>query len=135
MAKDLYDILKVRKSASDSELKRSYRKLAREYHPDVNKDPGAEEKFKEIQKAYDILSDSNKRAQYDQFGVTDDQPGAGGFGGFGGFGSGFSGGSAGFDGFEDIFESFFGGSARGWPTASLRCTARRRSSLRFRFNP
>ena len=112
MAKDLYDTLGVSKGVSDSDLKRAYRKLARENHPDVNKDPGAEAKFKEIQKAYDVLSDSKKRAQYDQFGVADDSPGGGGFGGFGG-GAGFGGGGAGFEGFEDIFDSFFGGQRRG----------------------
>ncbi len=110
MAKDLYDILGIDKGASEQEIKRAYRKLAREYHPDVNKSAGADEKFKEAQSAYDVLSDPQKRARYDQFGVTDDQAGAGGFGG--GF-EGFSG-SAGFeDAFGDIFESFFGGSRSG----------------------
>ncbi len=109
MAKDLYEILGVSRSANDTEIKKAYRKLAREYHPDVNKDPGAQDKFKEVQKAYDILSDTKKKAQYDQFGVTDDQPGAGGFGG-GGFG-GFSG-FGGAESFEDIFDSFFGGGGR-----------------------
>lgn len=106
MAKDLYEILGVSRSANEAEIKKAYRKLAREYHPDVNKDPGAQDKFKEVQKAYDILSDTKKKAQYDQFGVTDDQPGAGGFGGggFGGFG--------GAESFEDIFDSFFGGGGR-----------------------
>jgi molecular chaperone DnaJ len=107
MSKDLYAVLGVSKSATAEEIKKAYRTLARKYHPDVNKEAGAEEKFKEIQKAYDILSDSNKKAQYDQFGVTDDQPG-GGFGGFGG--GGFEGFSA--EGFEDIFDSFFGGGRR-----------------------
>jgi len=109
MAKDLYEILGVSRSANDTEIKKAYRKLAREYHPDVNKNPGAQDKFKEVQKAYDILSDTKKKAQFDQFGVTDDQPGAGGFGG-GGFG-GFSG-FGGAESFEDIFDSFFGGGGR-----------------------
>jgi len=108
MAEDLYGLLGVSKTASDEELKKAYRKLAREYHPDVNKDEGAEEQFKKIQKAYAILSDKQKRAQYDQFGIADDSPGGGqgGFGGFGGGGAGFDGFA---DGFEDIFDVFFGG--------------------------
>ncbi|RAP34849.1 molecular chaperone DnaJ [Candidatus Marinamargulisbacteria bacterium SCGC AG-439-L15] len=110
MAKDLYEILGVSKGASDSEIKKAYRVLARKFHPDVNKGSDAEAKFKEVQKAYEILSNKQKRAQYDQFGVTDDQPGAGGFGG--GFGGGFDG-FEGFGGFEDIFDSFFGGKRGG----------------------
>lgn len=106
MSVDLYEVLGVSRNASETEIKKSYRVLARKYHPDVNKEAGAEQKFKEVQKAYEILSDPQKKAQYDQFGITDDQPGAGagGFGGFGGF--------EGFDGVEDIFESFFGGRGR-----------------------
>lgn len=102
MAKDLYDVLGVSKGVSEQDLKKSYRRLARKYHPDVNKSSDAEEKFKEIQSAFDILSDPQKRARYDQFGVTDDhQSGGGGFSG-----GGFE------DAFGDIFESFFGGSSR-----------------------
>lgn len=105
MAQDLYGLLGVSKTASDAELKKAYRVLARKYHPDINKEPGADKKFKEVQQAYDVLSDSNKRARYDQFGVVDDQPGAdSGFGGFGGFG-----GASGFSGIDDIFDAFFGG--------------------------
>ncbi len=109
MAEDLYKVLDVDKNASEADIKKAYRRLARQYHPDVNKAPGAEDMFKKVQKAYDILSDPQKKAQYDQFGVTDDQPGAGGFGGFGGagFGGGFSA-----ESFEDIFDVFFGGSGR-----------------------
>jgi len=105
MAKDLYDILGVSRGASDSELKSAYRKLARQYHPDVNKSDDAHDKFTEIQKAYGILSDPQKRSQYDQFGVTDDQ----GFGG-GASGAGFGGFEGGFD---DIFDVFFGGRRSG----------------------
>jgi molecular chaperone DnaJ len=107
MAKDLYDVLEVSKGASDQDIKKAYRRLARKYHPDVNKSPDAESKFKEVQAAFDVLSHSEKRARYDQFGVTDDQMGGGsGFGGFQG-GGGFN------DAFGDIFESFFGGSRSG----------------------
>lgn len=108
MAKrDLYEVLGVSKSASDDEIKKAYRKLSKKFHPDINKEAGAEEKFKEVAEAYEVLSDANKRAAYDQYGhaSTDPNFGAGGGGfGSGGFGGGFGGG-----GFEDIFESFFGG--------------------------
>lgn len=108
MAKrDLYEVLGVSKSASDDEIKKAYRKLSKKFHPDINKEAGAEEKFKEVAEAYEVLSDANKRAAYDQYGHASTDPnfgaGGGGFGG-GGFGGGFGGG-----GFEDIFESFFGG--------------------------
>lgn len=109
MSEDLYNVLGVSKDASASEIKSAYRKVARKYHPDVNKQAGAEEKFKTIQKAYSILSDPQKKQRYDQFGVADDSASGGhsGFSGFEGFSSGFGGG-----GFEDIFDSFFGGSSR-----------------------
>ena len=108
MAKrDYYEVLGVSKSASQEEIKKAYRSLAKKYHPDVNKEPGAEEKFKEINEAYDVLSDEQKRARYDQFGSEDPTGGFGGAGGFSGFG-----GAGGFGGFEDIINSFFGGGAR-----------------------
>lgn len=106
MAKrDYYEVLGLQKGASQDEIKRAYRQLAKKYHPDINKEPGAEEKFKEINEAYDTLSDEQKKARYDQFGHED--PTAG----FGGGGSGFSGfsSSGGFGGFDDIINSFFGG--------------------------
>ena len=82
--KDYYEVLGVKKDASDEEIKRAFRKLAKQYHPDVNKEPGADEKFKEIGEAYSVLSDPNKRSQYDQFGHAAFQNGAGGAGGAGG---------------------------------------------------
>lgn len=84
--KDYYETLGVSKDASDEEIKRAFRKLAKQYHPDINKEPGAEAKFKEIGEAYAILSDPNKRKQYDQFGsAAFEQGGSGGAGGFSGF--------------------------------------------------
>lgn len=110
--KDYYQTLGIAKGASDDEIKKAYRKLAMKYHPDRNPDnKEAEEKFKEIQKAYDILSDKEKRARYDQFGHAGVDPNmGGGAGGFGGFSGGFSG--QGFD-FGDIFSQMFGGAASG----------------------
>lgn len=110
--RDYYEVLGVSKTATQDELKKAYRKLARKYHPDLNKDnPEAAEKFKECNEAYSVLSDEQKRAQYDQFGPEAFEnggmgggPGTGGFGGFGGFGG---------SGMEDIFDMFFGGQGRG----------------------
>jgi len=122
MAKrDYYEILGISKNASGDEIKKAFRTLARKFHPDVNKEPGAESKFKEINEAYSILSDNQKRAQYDQFGHAGAQFGGGPGGGFQGFdfsdlfrGAGGGGFSAEFGGspFEDLFESFFGGGGR-----------------------
>lgn len=111
MSKDYYKTLGVEKNASDEEIKRAFRKLAKKYHPDVNKEEGAQEKFKEIGEAYSVLSDPKKRQQYDQFGSAAFDGSAGG--GFGGFGGGFSG--FGFEDFDlgDIFEQFMGGSFGG----------------------
>ena len=104
--RDYYEVLGVSKSASDDEIKKAYRVLAKKYHPDMNPgDKEAEAKFKEANEAYDVLSDSEKRAKYDQFGHAAFDPSMGGGSGFGGFG-GFGGGD--FD-FGDIFSSFFGG--------------------------
>jgi molecular chaperone DnaJ len=100
--RDYYEVLGVDKNATPDEIKKAYRKLARQYHPDVNKEPGAEEKFKEVKEAYEVLSDDNKRAQYDRYGHIDPNQG---FGGFGGGGGGFED----FGGFGDIFDMFFGG--------------------------
>lgn len=102
--RDYYEVLGVSRNASKDEIKKAYRKLARQYHPDVNKEPDAAEKFKEINEANEVLMDDQKRATYDQFG-HDAANGAGGFGGFGGFSGGFS-------GFEDIFDMFGMGQGR-----------------------
>ena len=111
--KDYYDVLGVSKDATAQEIKSAFRKKAKEFHPDLNKDnPDAESKFKEAQEAYDVLSDDNKRKMYDQFGHAGVNSGAGGGpGGFGGFGGGFD--AGGFD-FGDIFDTFFGGSTGGF---------------------
>src|SRR6266852_2911834 len=112
MARDYYDVLGVKKSASPDEIKKAYRKLAREFHPDRNPgDKKAEAKFKEVQEAYDILSDQSKRSQYDQFGTVGSEGGAGGRGG-----PGFrwpGGGAGGFQQVDpgqaaEVFRQFFG---------------------------
>ncbi len=113
--RDYYEVLGVEKSAAEAEIKKAYRKLAAKYHPDVNHEPGAEEKFKEINEAYEVLSDADKKARYDQFGFPGVDPNfnaggnpfEGGFGGFGGFGD-----------LGDIFGDFFGGATRGRSSAN-----------------
>ncbi|MED5485105.1 MAG: molecular chaperone DnaJ [Candidatus Thermoplasmatota archaeon] len=112
--RDYYEVLGVSKDANDKELKKAFRSLARKYHPDKNSEPGADEKFKEIQEAFAVLSDSEKRSQYDRFGHS---------------GPGMGGGFSGFDiryedlfgsGLEDIFSSFFGGGGRSSRTRQSR---------------
>lgn len=100
--RDYYEVLGVDKNASADEIKKAYRKLARKYHPDVNKEADSSEKFKEAKEAYETLSNSQKRAQYDQFGHAANSQG------FGGGAQGF-GGAGDFGGFGDIFDMFFGG--------------------------
>jgi molecular chaperone DnaJ len=103
--RDYYEVLGVSKDASEDDIKRAYRKLAKKYHPDLNKAPDAADKFKEVNEAYEVLSDPQKRKTYDQFGFAgmDGSQAGGGFNGFQGFSS-----SGGFGGFEDIFGDIFG---------------------------
>lgn len=115
--RDYYDVLGVSRQATENEIKKSFRRLARQYHPDMNKGPEAEARFKEINEAYEILSDPEKRAVYDRFGHAGPQAGFGGTGDFSGFG-----------GIEDIFESFFGGGMR---TGAARRGPARGADLRY----
>ncbi|MDY7040971.1 MAG: molecular chaperone DnaJ, partial [Chloroflexota bacterium] len=119
--RDYYEVLGLGREASQEEIKKTYRRLARQYHPDVNPgDEEAEEQFKEINEAYEVLSDAEKRTRYDRFGHAGVQNG--GFGsstGYGGFGP--------FGGIDEIFESFFGGAG---PRSSRRAT-RRGTDLRY----
>jgi molecular chaperone DnaJ len=115
--RDYYEVLGVSRNASPDEIKKAFRRLAREYHPDVNKSPDAESKFKEINEAYEVLSDEQKRAAYDRYGHAGTQ---GGFSaeGFGGFSD-----------INDIFNEFFGGFARA--NAQARRGPRRGADLRY----
>ena len=121
--RDYYEVLGVEKGASEAEIKKAFKKLARKYHPDLNRDnpKEAEEKFKEVNEAYSVLSDPQKKQQYDQFGHAAFEGGmgggggAGGFGGFGGFGGGFSDVDLG-----SIFDNLFGG---GFASASTGASA------------
>lgn len=131
MSKDFYKTLGVDKSASKAEIKKAYKKLAKKYHPDLNKDnPNAEEKFKEINEAASVLGDDQKRQQYDQFGAEgmkySNNMGGADFSDF------FRGGQGGFD-FGDIFDSFFGGGGQGGFGGGFggRAGPRRGSDLRF----
>jgi molecular chaperone DnaJ len=122
--RDYYEVLEVGRNASESEIKKAYRKLAKKYHPDVNPgDKTAEVKFKEVNEAYEVLSDANKRSRYDQFGFAGVDPN-----GFGGAGAGF--GDFDFGGIGDIFESFFGGGGFGRSSRS-RSGPRKGADLRY----
>lgn len=135
--RDYYEVLGVSRSADDNTIKKAYRKLAKKYHPDTNGgDPKAEQKFKEVTEAYNVLSDKEKRKLYDQFGhaaFDGSAPGAGaqggayegpfqgGFGGFGGFGGGANGSNGSYqeyhfsgDDMDDILKNMFGGGAGGF---------------------
>ena len=145
--RDYYEVLGVSRSADDNTIKKAYRKLAKKYHPDTNGgDPKAEQKFKEVTEAYNVLSDKEKRKLYDQFGhaaFDGSAPGAGaqggayegpfqgGFGGFGGFGGGANGSNGSYqeyhfsgDDMDDILKNMFGGGAGGFRQAGLQTAAR-----------
>jgi molecular chaperone DnaJ len=100
--RDYYEVLGVARNASDDDIKKAFRRLARQYHPDVNRDKDAEARFKEVNEAYEVLSDPQKRQMYDQFGHASANMGAG---------AGFE--NFGFGGFSDIFQTFFGGQSGG----------------------
>ncbi|WKF84431.1 molecular chaperone DnaJ [Lacticaseibacillus pantheris] len=126
--KDYYETLGVSRDASEDEIRKAYRKMSKKYHPDINHEPGAEEKFKEINEAYSVLSDPQKKAAFDQYGSADGPQGFGGGAG-GQTYSGFDGG--GFGGFDDIFSSFFGGGAQG---AGTQARQRRGADLQYRMD-
>lgn len=117
--RDYYEVLGVERGAPDAEIKRAYRRLAQQWHPDVNQDAEAQERFKEVNEAYQVLSDSQRRQAYDMFG----RAGVNGAGGAGGFGA------TGFGGFSDIFDAFFGGGASG--AAARRTRPQTGSDLRY----
>jgi molecular chaperone DnaJ len=116
--RDFYELLGVERGATDAEIKRAFRRLAQQWHPDVSQEADAHERFKEINEAYQVLSDPQRRQAYDMFG----RAGVSGAGGDAGFGA------AGFGGFSDIFDAFFGGSTGG---AARRARAQSGSDLRY----
>ena len=132
--RDYYEVLGVSKSASQDEIKSAFRRLAKKYHPDISKEENAEEKFKEVQEAYSVLSDENKRKQYDQFCHAAFQGGAAGGNPYGGFSSG----GFGFDASDlgDIFEDLFGGGFGGFSSGSSRTSSRKQrgSDMLLRMN-
>ncbi len=120
--RDYYDVLGVGKQATPEEMKKAYRRLAMQYHPDRNQAEGAADQFKEVNRAYEVLSDDETRARYDRFGHAgvDGQQGAQGFDGF-----------QNFDGFGDIFDAFFGGASRGGGGGRRRRGPARGADLRY----
>lgn len=123
--RDYYEVLGISRNASDQEIKRAYRSMARKYHPDINKDDGAEDQFKEVNEAYEVLSDADRRAAYDRFGHAASGNGMGGGDpfGFGGAGSPFG----------DIFETFFGG-GMGGAAGARRPAAQRGADIQVSVN-
>lgn len=119
--RDYYETLNISRGAGKDDIRKAYRQLARQYHPDVNKSPDAEGKFKEINEAYEVLSDENKRAKYDRFGHAGVGNGTGDFSGFGGFG-----------GFDDILNDLFNGFGGGFSSnaSAARRAPRRGADLR-----
>ena len=122
--RDYYEVLGVNREANADEIKKSYRKLARQYHPDVNKASDAEARFKEINEAYEVLSDDRKRAAYNQFGHAAVDGSAGG--------GGFTGDFSDLGGLGDIFATFFGGGFGVTRTANRRAPRRGTTVPRFR---
>jgi len=140
--RDYYEVLGVPKNATDEELKKAFRKLAKKYHPDANPDnkEEAEAKFKEVNEAYEVLSDKQKRQMYDQFGFNGPQYGAGNQGGYYSYGSGFDGfggftdfGDMGFGDIGDIFSSFFGGGTRSRTSNGVRKGADLKTTIDITF--
>lgn len=124
--RDYYEVLGVQKGASDDEVKKAHRKLAKQYHPDLNRDnPEAAEKFKELNEAYEVLSDKEKRQKYDQFGFAGVDPSYGG-----GAGGAYGGGFGDFGDLGDIFSSFFGGGFGGGRSTTRRNAPQRGESIR-----
>lgn len=124
--RDYYEVLGVQKGASDDEVKKAHRKLAKQYHPDLNQDnPEADEKFKELNEAYEVLSDKEKRQKYDQFGFAGVDPSYGG-----GAGGAYGGGFGDFGDLGDIFSSFFGGGFGGGRSTTRRNAPQRGESIR-----
>ena len=130
--KDYYEVLGLKKDATDAEIKSAFRKMAKKYHPDLNKEPDAADKFKECQEAYEVLSDPSKRKTYDQYGHSAfDQNGNPGFNGY----SNFNGGGFGFEDFnlDDILEAAFGGGF-GFNSKSKRKTSRKGEDLLYKLD-
>ncbi len=116
--RDYYEVLGLERGAADADIKRAFRKLAQQYHPDVSADPTAHDRFKEINEAYQVLSDPQRRQAYDLFGRA----------GTGGADGGFGAGAQGFGGFSDIFDAFFGGAAA---AGNRRARPQQGSDLRY----